>query len=331
MSALSTSRPTTPARVHWIPLAVTVAAIAVGLTAVWAVRDQLPDPVARHWGADGRPDGFSSLRAHLVFATLFPLLMAVLLLGLGAATRQLRALGPVAAGMSVFLSTLFFGGTVAQRGQQASSAADVGWPVWAGAAAGAATGLLVWLATRDTRHHVATAAPAPGAPRVRVDPGTRVAWTGSTRASTGVWVSAVLGLLPMLVMGAVFWAMGNRSMGLFMLALEVPMVLLLSALRCRVTIDARGVRALGLGLVPWVRVPLEQIEQATISTVSPLGDFGGWGYRGSLDGSGGWGLVTAEGEAVVLERAGRGPLFITVDHAREAAGVVNTLLSRTPR
>ncbi|GAA1396317.1 DUF1648 domain-containing protein [Luteococcus peritonei] len=330
-SSTTPVRPSVPARAVWIPLLVSLVCVLAGLGLVWGVRAELPDPVARHWSADGTPDGFSSLRVQLAVATLFPLLLSGIVLALGAGTRQLRALGPVAAGLAAFVSVVLFGSTWAQRGQQAATATDVNWPAWAGAGAGLLCGLLVWLTTRDTAHHVATATPAVDAPRIRVAPGTTLAWTGSTRASTGVWVSAVLGLLPMLVMGAVFWAMGNRSMGLFMLALEVPMALLLSALRCRVTIDARGVRAMGLGLVPWVRLPLEQIEEATIGTASPMGDFGGWGYRGRLDGSGAWGLVTAEGEALVLERAGKGPLYVTVDRAREAAGVVNTLISRSAR
>lgn len=330
-SSRGVDREGAPARVIWLPLGVVLAATLAGFGLVWSVRSELPDPVARHWGADGRPDGFSSLNSQLVFGLLFCLGMPLLMFGLGAGMRQLRAMGTVAAGLAVFLSTLLFGGLYAQRGLDSATAASASWPMWLGFTAGPLVGLLVWLGVRDTTPHVATTGPTADAPRVRVAPGARVAWTGSTRAGRGSWVAAVLGLVPTLAMGIMFATFGDRSAGVLMLLLTLAMAALLSNLRCRVTIDSRGVRALGLGFVPWVRIGLDHIEEATLETVSPLGDFGGWGYRSKLDASGSWGLVTSGGEALVIERAGKGPFYLTVDGAREAASVVNTLVARTGR
>lgn len=320
--------PSAPARAFWIPVLVAFAAATVGFALVWMVRDQLPDPVARHWGADGRPDGFSPLRLELVTDVALTLAPSALMLGLGAAMRQLRAVGPIAAAMSVFVAVVGFGGLFAQRGLASATEARSGAQMWLGFLAGIAVGLLVWLAVRDTSRHRATGRPSTSAPRVPVAASTRVAWTGSTRSGAGVWVAAVLGLLPTTVMGVVFWRLGSRSVGVLMLLLTLAMAALLSNLRCRVSVDGRGVRALGLGVIPWVRIGLDEIEQAGLATVSPLGDFGGWGYRAKLDRSGAWGLVTSAGEAMVIGRAGKGPLYITVDGAAEAVAVLNTRLAR---
>lgn len=81
-----------------------------------------------------------------------------------------------------------------------------------------------------------------------------------------------------------------------MVAITAVISPLLSSLHYQVTVDSRGVRALGLGVVPWVRIPLEQIEEEHVTTIDgPLGQFGGGGYRGAADGSGAWGVVTAAG------------------------------------
>lgn len=318
----------TPRRAYWTPVLVSLLSIATGFAVLWSVRHQLPEPMVRHWGVDGRPDGWWSVRANFVFSVLFPLGMSAFLVGMGALTRQMRAMAPLASGLSVFLSVLVFGSSWSQRGQTSATAADVNWPMWVGTAAGAVVGLLVWLATRDTGRHLARTGPSADAPRVPVAPGAKLAWTGVTRSSGGTWAAVVLSLVPTLAMAALFTVLGNPSMGLFMVVLTAVLVVLMSALRCRVSVDARGVRALGLGLVPWVRIPLAEIEQASIARVDALGEFGGWGYRGKNDGSGSWGLVTAGGEALVVERAGKAPFYLTVDGARDAAAAVNTLVSR---
>ena len=75
-----------------------------------------------------------------------------------------------------------------------------------------------------------------------------------------------------------------------------------------------------------LRVPRERIVDATVTKVSPLGDYGGWGLRGGFDGS--WGWVTAEGEALRIRRHGMRDLVFTVDAAAEAARTVNALISK---
>lgn len=326
----ATERPRVPARTWLLPLLAILASAAIGAALVLQVWGELPDPIAHHWGADGKANEFGPLRKEFGFAVAFTTLFPLGLLGLGAAIRQPRAFGPFAAGMGAFVSSVMFGMLRSQRGvSDVAGMPNAGGPLWIGTGAALVVGLLVWFLTRDTARHVAAHLPSVAAPHVDVAPGIRLAWTGLTRSGAGTWVGLALGTLPLVGMAVVFFALGNPNLGGFMLVMAVGLLPLLSMMWCRVTIDARGVRALGMGLIPWVRIPLEQVEEARTTTVdSPLGDFGGWGYRGKADGSGAWGVVTGAGEAVVIERAGKGPMYLTIDGAAEAAAVLNTLATR---
>jgi len=93
----------------------------------------------------------------------------------------------------------------------------------------------------------------------------------------------------------------------------------------RIVIDEAGLRVSSLGLT-WSRVPLERVASAEAGTVSPLRDFGGWGWRMVRDGRRGY--VTRAGEALVVHRIGEPDVLITVDGASEAAAALNTLAAR---
>ena len=85
---------------------------------------------------------------------------------------------------------------------------------------------------------------------------------------------------------------------LLALALGALLALTLSA---RVTVDTSGLRVSSAGL-SWSRVPLERVASAGTTTVSPLREFGGWGWRIGVDGRRGY--VTRAGEALVVHRIG---------------------------
>ncbi|MBW8732107.1 MAG: DUF1648 domain-containing protein [Terrabacter sp.] len=78
-------------------------------------------------------------------------------------------------------------------------------------------------------------------------------------------------------------------------------------------------------LLPLVWVALAGLAWGT-TTVSPLGDFGGWGWRIGVDGRRGY--VTRAGEALVVHRIREPDVVVTVDDADEAAAVLNTLAAR---
>ncbi len=93
----------------------------------------------------------------------------------------------------------------------------------------------------------------------------------------------------------------------------------------RVRLDERGAVVRG-ALPPMVlRVALGELAAARVTTVAPVGDFGGWGPRRR---HGVTGIVTRAGEALELERTDGRRLLVTVDDAAEGAAVLTALLAR---
>jgi len=318
-----------PARVTLVPVAVILACAVGGAGTLWSVRDQLPARIVRHWGADGRPDGYATLNEMLATGVAFTLLMPLAMLGLGLAMRQARVLGPVAGGLAAFLAIVLFGGAFTQRGIADGSGIAVSPPLWLGYGAGLAVGVLLWAALgRRTRLDADPRLPLPeSAPVLAASDSERIAWTGGTVRLRGRFVLIAVGCVLVAASLAAGVATGALSLWLPTAAVFAVIVGLLTAmLDARVIVDARGVRARGLGVLPLVTVPLTVIENATVARVDPLAEFGGWGLRGGFDGS--WGIVTAKGEALRLERAGDSPYFFTVTDAAGAAAAVNTLIGR---
>lgn len=108
------------------------------------------------------------------------------------------------------------------------------------------------------------------------------------------------------------------------IAIVVPVTIVaFASLRFDVRIDERGVVARAPLGWPRVRVPVEKITSAeVIAEVSPLADFGGWGWRTVGAGDG---VVLRTGEAIRIGRDRRSDLTITVDDAAGAVAVLNAL------
>ena len=157
--------------------------------------------------------------------------------------------------------------------------------------------------------------------------GDRIAWTGRTTTGRMIWIVLPILLIPAGSMAIMFAAQGNWTAAVVALALAVLGAVSILATHSRVIIDFRGVRVLGLGIVRWVSLPLSALEGATSITACPLGDFGGWGRRISLDGTMD-GFVTAEGPALRIARVEGKPLVITLRDAETAATALNTLIQR---
>ncbi|WP_345509120.1 DUF1648 domain-containing protein [Terrabacter aeriphilus] len=296
-----------------------LAVAGVALTA--SVRTRLPEQVAVHWGLDG-PDRFATVTGATVTAAAMTTLLPLVLVGLGAAVHPSGrgVLAGFAGAMAVFLAGLSFGGLTAQRPGQEPSAFPLAWAVPTLVVA-ALVGLALWRWGRLAPPSVDGPRPAvpAGAARLDVPPTTRLAWTGrAALPGRAVWLIAVVAVLPLLVVAE----LGQP----WVLAIGAVVVLLL-VVTCsaRVVVDADGLRITSL-VVTWGRVPLERVARADVGTVSPLGDFGGWGWRIGRDGR--RGFVTRGGEALVVERIGEPPVVVTVDDADEAAAVLNTLAAR---
>ncbi|MDF1488576.1 DUF1648 domain-containing protein [Tessaracoccus caeni] len=316
-----------------LPVVLIVAFATISSLLIWLARNDLPSQIAVHWGADGRPDGFAGFWEMFITNAVMMFVFPLLLWGLGLAVRQERPMGAIAPGLSAFLGVLFTGSTLAQRDMNPGEEAGVTGLIWIGVLAGLAVGLLLWFLLRRKPDDYAVASGAPGAdvPTLRVSPTTRVAWTGYTRVTGWIWLFAGIALAPMLVVSAVFAVNRSWSDAALMLLLGVALSLfVLTASYARVTIDVRGVRVSGAGVIRWVNVPLANIQAAEVTTVDPVGDFGGYGRRVALGGER-EGMVTSKGQAILIERADERPMVVTIDDARRAAATLNTLLVRDRR
>ena len=87
----------------------------------------------------------------------------------------------------------------------------------------------------------------------------------------------------------------------------------------RVTAGPAGLSVTGLAVRKFL--PAESIQSVRVVQVSPVPEFGGWGYRISLDGR--VGLVLRTGEAIEVTHSGGKRFVVTVDDAATGASVLS--------
>ncbi|ROS28023.1 DUF1648 domain-containing protein [Cellulomonas sp. PhB150] len=302
-----------------VPLVVLGAAVLVALS--WSA--DLPDPVAVHWGTDG-PAGFGTLASAIVPIVVVGALLAMgawalaFLAGHSASTRRIAAGSSV--GMSAFLGVVLLGPLDAQRGlADATQASGVTTSLLVAIAAGIAAGAVAALVTPGDADQPSTRPVAADAPRLALAGSERAVWHRSafSRSTLVVGVAAVLVILVLTVVTRV-WPLG-------LLAVLLA-VLLLTMVAFDVTVDERGLVARGLLGWPTLRVPLAEVVAAGVTTVQPMKDFGGWGYR--LGRGGRTGIVLRGGDALEVRRTGDRVAVITVDDAETGAALLNTLADR---
>lgn len=307
-----------------------VVVVAAGSLALWLERAHLPEQVATHWGFGGRPDGFQPLSHLYLLNAAVGAAMPLLLVGFGLLIKQGRILSPIGAATAVFMVAAIDGSTWAQRGMtagQVSQAQQPNLPIVVSlvAAIVVGAGLALAFRRRPGAADVGVEVDA-NAPRLLVDDSVRLAWTGRTRVSRAVWILFGVICLATLVPAGIMLASGTWGPAVIMVGSAVLVGVLGLAMSATVVVDARGVRARALGIIPWVSVPLSAIAGATVTTVNPLGDFGGWGLRIGLNGD--QGLVTSAGPAIRIDRGDQGSLVITLTDAEAAAATLNTLVVR---
>jgi len=312
--------------------AVVVTLIGLAILAVAAVigyswRGELPDPVATHWGVDGEPDGFAPIGAALGVMLGGG---ALLVLGFGAITWLLgqsagsRRLGAAATIWSaLFLPLIVLGSLQLQRGlAQASDAGGIGGVVTIALLGSLAPAVVAALLVPGDPRQPTVAAVDRTAPRVSLGAGERATWIGyaDSKAALGV------GLVAAAVVVAVVLVTGIWPV-LALVILLLAVVAAMSSFVVRVDQSGLTVRS-ALGW-PRTRVPLDEVVRADVIDVSPLRDFGGWGWRVGTGGRVGIALRT--GPALLVERTGGRSIAITVDDATNAAGLLNALADRARR
>ncbi|MDO5093982.1 MAG: DUF1648 domain-containing protein [Propionibacteriaceae bacterium] len=298
-----------------------------GALVTWLNLPGLPERVAWHWGPSG-PDSYGSPGVAWAFISIVSLGLPLALVFGGFVTRQSRFLSPVAGALAALLAVGLQGMLLMQRGSIGAepTAMTLVWPLLGGMALGAIVGVGLWLPLRFRGESVPVELAA-ASPRLEVDDEVRVAWIGRTSTSRATTVGLAVGCVACLIPLGVALATGFWALLLVAFLPMLIMVVIALIFAAGVTIDARGVRVRGAGVLPVVTIPLAEISSASVVEVRPLRDFGGWGMRvgrGLRQG-----FITAGGAGLQLERGEAAPPFvITLRDAPAAAAVFNTLLAR---
>lgn len=312
-------------------VAVVVLPLLVGVLGFLLVRSwlpELPDPIATHWGTKG-VDGFSA-RSSAPWPPLAAGIFGPLLAGIGWAVagrtafvrRGVAALG---LGMTAFMTTIFVGTAAIQRGladAHAAGSADawLGWGALAGVVGASIGGFLM---PGETLGAAVAHAPVPAsAPRAALAPGERAMWSGWASSARTMVLVLALSVAPLVVL-----AIAGMSW-VVLASIGVPLLLLMSAFSAfRVTVGQQGLVVRGALGVPRFHVPLTEVAEAGVTSVSPMRDFGGWGLRGDLKGR--FGVILRKGPALEVCRGDGSRFVVTLDGADEAAALLNTLADRT--
>lgn len=226
----------------WLAVAATVAllvAIAWGLAQLW--REDLPDPLAIHWGASGAPDGTATLDGTITVTTGLGLAGVALLLTVGAPLlarpRLLRGwmtgLAALAALAPVSLLITLLPNLGAPTWQQAAIS---GWYLLLVVILPAAVAGIAWAVSARPARLVAVAPALP--------PGAPVSVTRQTFTERQVLPALVLVGVGLLVVFAGLTVVGGAPVLGFGVLLAVPMVWL-SVYRYRVSDEGQSI---GFGL-----------------------------------------------------------------------------------
>lgn len=315
-----------------LTVAVVVPAVVTlgGVVATALLAPGAADPVAVHWGPSGEPDGFTT-PAGVVVTTAVTGLGLTLLFGIlllvggvkpGRTSRRHKVVVAAAAGVTTLIATLGIWMLAAQPpgAEPPAVGAGLGIAVTAAVLVGAGAWFLTAPAEADT-----TLTPRAGLP-MTLAPGERIAWVGTARLARSALLAIGASILIVLGITAVAVLQTDGAGWPVLLVPAVLGVVLLGFGGFTVRVDARGlsVRAL-LGLPAW-RIRPEQIAEAAVVDVAPLGDFGGWGIR--LGRGARTGIVTRAGEALEVRRRSGRALVITVDDAEVAAGLLTAIAER---
>ncbi len=288
-------------------------------------RPELPDPVAIHWNTSG-VDGTGSLSVLVGLVTTMSVLFSggawalAFFAGREAPTRRM-AVG-FALGLATFLAGTLIGTLAGQRGiASAEQAPDVVVPLMIALVAGLVAGAAAALAVR----------PDPPMPAARSEVrataasshGGRIEWVEAA-SSAGLRLTGALTALLLVVIGLLTgtaWVLVPLGTALGLL--------LVGSSRVIVRVDSRGMAARGTFGWPRLAVPADEVLDARVITVSPMRDFGGWGYRVGRGGT--IGIVVRAGEAIEVQRTGGRTAVVTVDDAARGARVLRTVAVRAPR
>ncbi len=326
------SRPPIPyrgRRVTWgavVPVAVLASAFLLVLS--WLPR--LPEEVALQWGPQDVNRYGSVWELVGVLGAVAALSVSVLA-GFALCTGRTAFIRRMVLGLATGQAVLFAGLMLASVAVQLDlapgevpDAPELGMLIGL-AAALAAGALAAGLAGKDPR--MPATGPVTGA-QAELAPDERAVWVKTVSPSRRflAWFT-VIAVLYLVSMGALAWSV-QSWFTLVLTLLPVPLVLVLFAWRVRV--DSRGLTAASFMGWPKLHVPADEVEGAQLGEVkSPMGEFGGWGIRSSLQHPAGTiGVVIRAGEALEVARSGGRKIVVTVDDAATGAALLNAKAHR---
>lgn len=297
-------------------LVVPALAVLVAALAPLAVIDRLPDPVAIHWGIDGRPDGSGPLLLDAVLIVVATALVTLLPLWAAAradrrGARLMVAIGHAMAGLFVLLRL-----RTLQLNLDAPSWQEAG-PLTLGdlgllVLVALSLGVLGWWLGGRHPEHVRVARPAAVPP---LPPDGRLVWVGRQAWGVGRALGPVLVVAGGLLSGVRVLPDALLVGGV----LGVSGLLVWAVTSITVAVGPPGLRV-RFGPLGWPRiaVAVADVEHVEVEDVEPLA-YGGWGYR-ALPGV--RAVVIRWGPGLRVTRRGRPDLIVTVDDAATAAGVL---------
>lgn len=297
-----------------------------------AAWNRLPEPVATHWGSSGAPDGSMSKVGIVLLVSIIWLVIAgreMLPFDREDSGNVQASEHPSSARVPPF-TVMLAAGVVLVVASGITVWANLGNEGWESAkhvrpllftpvvivamASGALVGSLL------QRRGAALPGTLTPAPTVGLGPHEKAVWFGNAHN------------LPMfagLVILAVFMWVGADvgPAGLVMAAVAF----LIAVFFCWIQVVVQEMRIeVGFGPWHWPKkvVSVDHVAQASTEHVQPL-RYGGWGYR--LCGLRCRAIVVRRGDALKLKMNDEKVLIVTVDHAEEAAGLINDLRTRSLR
>ncbi|MFP3580443.1 hypothetical protein SB659_12760 [Arthrobacter sp. SIMBA_036] len=290
------------------------------------LRNNLPDPVAVMWNADGG-SSFAPFGAYVAggsgLIALFGWVTFIQAVPLSRPVVMRRIMMGIGLMVSLFMTTVLAAGLVGQSGVGNARLSHVDPIVLAmGSGAALALGVVMMFAFKpDPRWTAEDDAALQSELRLLADP-------DLARDSLRMWVHARSSVFVMIIVSAGFPAALIAVVIPWLGALVAAAALVAASfLFARVRADRDGLQVFAAGVLRVLRVPAGDISAAAAADVKAA-DFGGWGLRHHEDSTA---MLVSSGPAVVVnQRNGRRVALSagTQDAADKVAGILNRAANR---
>lgn len=296
--------------------------LAISAIVAFSWRDNLPERVAIHWGTSGA-DQFASPTTAIVVPLAIGALLTIgfaamtALVGQSAATR--RVSGGVSVGIATFLGMLTVSTTWAQQAVAEPSTTDISRLITGAIGGGILLGVLIAVALPGDRPQPSASAVDPDGERLPLEDSEHAVWMRTAQGGTGLAIGiAAAASIVVLAVVTQLWAM-------FLIALLLGIVLV-AMMSWVVRVDSDGLRVRSAIGFPRTEVPVNEVERVDVIDVSPMREFGGWGWRVGRGGR--VGIIVRPGESLLVERSGGRSIVVTVDDAATGAALLRTMADR---